>query len=833
MLKNYVSAALGNLRRNWLYATITIGGLAISFAAAILIGLYLRDEYSFERFLPDTQNVYRFAETLILPGQKPFVIDTAPGTAARALKLDFSQVERVARLEPSDVTMKNGAVTTQQPLFWADPDFFEILRYPVLAGDPNAALQAPDGLVLTRSAARKYFGQDTPLGRILLVNSEIGGPTIPADEASLLSSFHPMRVMAVLQDLPSNTHLQAQVFASARAPFSLTSFDDRHANQFSSIPLTYVKLKAGASVEQVRAGLKRYADAHFPLYGGGPSNYRFRLTPLRDIHFSSSGTNQSELVRPPGDRRVDAGVATVGALIVIIAAINFVTLMTARATRRAVEVGVRKAVGARRRDLMIQFMGEAVIYVVIAMVIAVALSELVLPELNGFLRRTLKFDYLGDPRLGGALALVALVTAALAGLYPSLVLSGFRPASALKGGATQPAGSSGVRMVLVVGQFAILIGLIVMTGTIYRQTNFALHDALRLDTSQVLQVGAPCRGAFRQEVERLAGVKGVSCATVMAMGSASSKTVFVKRDRSMQTVSEGPVDVGFFELQGLKPLAGRFFARSQGADMVLEQQPNAPATVQPSLVVNLTTARALGYSRPADLVGKRLNWVRWQQPSPPGQIPPAQVSEVIGVAPDFSLGSVRAPIEPTIYYVNPARTHMMLAKLDGRSIPETLRAMDAIWKRTGGSQPLQHVFEAQAVEQLYRDVITQGVALAILSALAIFIACLGLFALAAFTTERRTKEIGVRKAMGASTFDVVRLLIWQFTKPVLWANLVAWPLAFWAMDHWLQGFAYRVDLPPWLFLTASVAAVLIAWITVSTHAWLVARAKPATALRYE
>ena len=833
MFRNYLAASLGNLRRNWLYASITIGGLAISFAAAILIGLYLRDEYSFETFLPGYQNVYRLAETLILPGQKPFVTDNAPATAAPALRLDFPQVRRVARLEPTDVTIKTGSTLTQQPLFWADPRFFEILRYPVLAGDAKAALEAPDGLVLTRSAARRYFGQDTPLGRSLLVNPGIGGPNIPAAEAGLLSSFHPMRVMAVLEDLPSNTHLDADVFASARAAFSLTSFEDRHPSQFSANSLTYVEFKPGPSAEQVRAGLKHYADAHFPLYGGGPSNYRFRLTPLREIHFSSAATSRADLVKPAGDRRVDAGVATVGALIVIIAAINFVTLMTARATRRAVEVGVRKAVGARRRDLMIQFMGEAVIYVVIAMVIAVAVAELVLPELNGFLRRTLKFDYLGDPRLGGALALVALLTAGLAGLYPSLVLSGFRPASALKGGATQPAGSTGVRMVLVVGQFAILIGLIVMTGTIYRQTNFALHDALRLDTSQVLQVGAPCRGAFRQEVERLQGVKGVSCATVMAMGSASSKTVFVKRDRSMQTVSEGPVDVAFFELHGLKPVAGRFFSRSQGADMVLEQQPNAPATVQPSLVVNLTTARALGYSRPADLVGKRMNWVRWQQASPPGQIPPAQTSEIIGVAPDFSLGSVRAPVEPTIYYVNPARTHMMLVKLEGRSIPETLRAMDAIWKRTGASQPLQHVFEDQAVQQLYRDVIIQGIALAILSALAIFIACLGLFALAAFTTERRTKEIGVRKAMGASTADVVRLLLWQFTKPVLWANLVAWPVAFWAMNHWLQGFAYRVDLPPWLFLLASVAAVLIAWATVSTHAWLVARAKPAAALRYE
>jgi putative ABC transport system permease protein len=832
MFRNYVSAALNNLARNWLYAGITITGLAVSFAAAILIGLYLRDEYTFENFVPGYQNVYRFAETLILPGEKPYVIGVVPGSAAPQLKLDFPQVERVARLEPFNTDLKRGAHSFQDLVYWADPGFFRIVQYPVLAGDPDAALEAPDGLVLTRAAARKYFGQDTPIGSTLLVRTGWLRPDMSPDEANMMSAYHPMRVMAVLQDLPSNTNIDVQVFASGRAPFSATAADERHLDQFSANALSFVKLKPGASPDQISAHLKTYADAHFPLYGGGPSNYRFRLTPLRDLHFESTA-QPTPGFRPPGDRRVDAGVAAIGALVVLIAAMNFVTLMTARATRRAVEVGVRKAVGARRRDLVFQFMGEALIYVVISMVIAVALAELLLPYLNGFVQRTLRFDYLGDPRVGGTIVAAALLTALLAGLYPSLVLSGFRPASALKGGASQPAGSASVRNVLVVGQFAILIGLIVMTGTIYRQTNFALHDALRLDTSQVVEVAGPCRGAFRQELERLPGVKAVSCGSPMALGVASSKTVIFKRDRSMQTVSEGPLDAGFYEIHGLKPLAGRFFSKANGEDMVLDRPAVAPPSVQPPLVINVAAAHALGYSNPADAVGKRYAWVRWDQPTPPGRIPQQQVSEIVGVAPDFSLGSVRSPIQPTLYYVNPNIAQVMLVKLDARTVPESLRAMDAIWKRTGHDQFLQHVFENQAVQGLYRDVITQGVALAICSGLAIFIACMGLFALAAFVTERRTKEIGVRKAMGATTSDVVRLLLWQFTKPVLWANLIAWPLAFWAMDHWLKGFAYRVDLPPWLFVIAAGAAVLIAWATVSTHAWLVARAKPATALRYE
>ncbi len=832
MLRNYLTSALGNLRRNWLYAGITVLGLTVSFTAAILIGLYLRDEYSYETFIPGYQSVYRLDTVLSLPGKKPTVLDNAHVTAAAQLKLDFPQVAQIARITASGALVRRGDVSTEAQVVWADPGFFDLLRYPVLAGDPDAALNAPDGLVLTREAARRYFGQDAPIGRTLLVNVAPDADGLPPDEARVMAGFHPMRVLAVLQDIPSNTHLAAQVFAAARAPFSVTSFLERHPNPYSTPTMTYLRLKPGASPDSVRAGLKAFADRHYPVPGGASSNYRYRLSPLRGLHFSSTSNGLGGgVVRPPGDRKVDAGLAAVGALIVVIAAINFVTLMTARAARRAVEVGVRKAVGARRRDLVVQFMGEALIYVLIAMVLAVALAELSLPYLNAFLQRTLRFDYLGDPRLGLALVAAALLTAALAGLYPSLALSGFRPASALKGGAAQPYGSAVVRQVLVVGQFAILIGLIVMTATIYRQTSFALHDALRVDDSQVIRMAAPCRSAFRQEVEALAGVRAVSCGGVPALGMGSSLTVIFHPDRSMQTINEAQVDVGFFELQGLKPVAGRFFSRARGEDLVLEQ-PGAGPKVQPPIVLNQTAARAMGFANPADAVGKSFSWVRWAQ-APPGVIPQDQVSQVVGVVPDFTLGSIRTAIEPSLYYVDPLRTRFVIAKLDGRSMPETLHAIDRAWRATGHVGAGAYVFENRAVQDLYRDVITQGVVIAVLAGLAIFIACLGLFALAAFTTERRTKEIGVRKAMGARTSDIVRLLLWQFTKPVLWANLIAWPVAFWAMDHWLKGFAYRVGLPPWLFLAASAAAVLIAWATVSAQAFSVARSKPATALRYE
>ena len=834
MFRNYLAAAFGNLARNWFYAGITILGLSVSFAAAILIGLYLRDEVSFDRFVPDHQRVYRLELKLLLPGQKPWHVDVAPSTAADFLKLDFPEVEHVARLNVSDAQVRIGQSTTDEPVTWVDPDFFKVMRLPVLGGDPDAAMAAPDGVVLTREMARKYFGRDDVVGRTLQLNPGLdGGPNLSPGERQAISSFHPMRVMAVLEDPPTSSHLSAQLYAPARAPFSWTSMDDRHPSPFSQDQLTYVKLKPGASPETWAGRMHAFALRHYP--GSPPhadrTGYQFWMEPLAALHFAASGIGPSEVTRPTGDRRVDAGVATVGVLIVVIAAINFITLMTAKATRRAVEVGVRKAVGASRRDLIVQFMGESLIQITVAMLFAMAAAELALPHLNAFLGRSLRFDYLGDPRLACAILAAVAVTGGFAGFYPALVLSGFRPAAALKGALGASSGSATVRHVLVVVQFAILIGLMVATTTIYRQTKFALHDALRLDTDQVISIRSPCRSAFAQEARAVVGVKGLACASNLVMERGTSETGVVMPDHSTRAVYVAPVGLDFFELQGLKPLAGRFFSASHGEDVVLDRPDPAPE-LQPTIVLNESAARRLGYADPAKAVGKLVVWERWVgRPSDP--VPLFRPSRVAGVVHDFTLGGIRTAIHPTIYFVDPAQSNTLVIKLDRVKIPEAMQGLMRLWRATGHDRPAQLVFESQTVQALYKDVIVQGAVIAICSGLAILIACLGLFALAAFTTERRIKEIGVRKAMGASTFDVMRLLLWQFTKPVLWANLIAWPLAFWVMDLWLHGFAYRVDLPPWLFIAASVLAVLIAWITVSAHAFMVARAKPAAALRYE
>ncbi len=663
--------------------------------------------------------------------------------------------------------------------------------------------------MITRTIARKYFGEDAPIGKTLLINTiaEIqAAPGVPREAIAPFFGVHPMRVMAVLKDIPSNSHISAEIYAPGIAAFSPIAFEDRVPSPFAVSDLTYVKLRPDASIDSVRGRLKAFAERRYP------NRFMwFKLMPLTGLHFSALeyGSTGSPRHDPAAGRpRRGHGCGAVGALIVLIAAINFVTLMTARATRRAVEVGVRKAVGASRRDLIVQFMGEALIYVLIAMLLAIALAEVTLPHFKRlpWVAR-LTFQYFADPTLAaGNPAGATLLIAALAGLYPALLLSSFRPAATLKGGGdavgglhTRAAGGwswSSSRS---------WIGLIVMTGTIYRQTNFALHGALRLDSAQVLLIPTGCRSAFAQELAREPGVKAISCASAAAIRARRIQ------DHGHAAGPQGdlvPAGTGRRRLlRAAWPQAlGRplLFPRTQGEDMALDRPGPPPAGVQPPIVVNETGARQLGFGNPADAVGKSFAWTRWSAAAAPGAMPPARASRVIGVVPDFTLGSVREPVQATVYFVEPNAAPLLVAKLDGAKMPETMDAIARIWKRTERGRPVNPCVRgpgrAGALSGCHHAGDRAG---DLLRARHLHRLPRPVRAGRLHHRAAHQGNSGVRKAMGAETSDIVRLLLWQFTKPVLWANLIAWPLAFWAMDHWLRGFAYRVDLPLWLFLAAA------------------------------
>jgi putative ABC transport system permease protein len=823
MFRNYLSAAVRNLARNGPYAGVTIAGLAIAFAAAILIGLYVRDELSYDAWIPGHQQVFMVRQRLTGALSKPVVEDSTPAALSELLKLDFPQIQYAARYRSGSTgfppAVRRGDISIAERAFdWVDPDFFKIVGAAPVAGDPATALEAPDHLVLTRSAARKYFGQDMPIGQVLQVDGA------------------PMSVAAVIEDLPTESNFTGQVFGSGLAPQSLFKTIEK-AGFLANAVETVVKLKPGAGPAAMDAALPGFVDrrvapaVHAEAPNEGLHN-KFWLEPITRLHLDPV----PGAFAPETDPAVLAAIGVIGVLIVIVAAINFVTLMTARAARRAVEVGVRKALGAGRRDLVMQFMGEALAYVAVGLVAGAAIVELALPGLNSVLQRKMAFDYLGDPALLAATLGAAAAVGLLAGIYPALVLSAFRPATVLKGGPIEASGGKRLRQALVVTQFCVLIALLLAAITIARQTAFALSKGTHVDQSAVvLLFASPCTDALRDAVKSVPGVAGAACSSPMALAMVNSvDNVLLDGRRANLVVA--PVDFGFFDVYGVRPLAGRVFDLGRPSDDGANHVSDAPP-----IVINEAAVHALGLPSAAAAIGRQVQWEYVANAgiasSNASDVTPYRPSEVIGVVPDFTFGSMRNAVQPQFFYVAKKvdwfNSVALNVKLDPGRTAETLPRLARLWKDVGHGQPLQEVFASQFMLRLYIDTIVQGAFIAVCALIAVSVACLGLFALSAYTAERRTKEIGVRKAMGASSADILRLLLWQFLWPVLIANLIAWPIAFIVMNWWLQGFAYRVDQPLWAFLAAGGAAVVIALVTVLFQALRVSRAKPVAALRYE
>jgi len=811
MFRNYLSAALRNLARNRLYAAINIVGLAIGFAAVIFIGLFIREELGYEKFIPGYENVYRVTYTFQTPGTSPQISEAVFFMVADWLKNDFPELA-VGRYGTDWRSVKRGEFESHEAVGYADSGFFAVFRLPVVAGDLRTALDAPNSVVLTRSMARKFFGEQAPIGKTLEINRQ-----------------HTLRVTAVIEDLPSNTHLNFRILiAASTPPAGLWPGPDMPHPELAPT-YTYFRLGPGSDLPRIERQLSAYIKEHFHPPPG--QHLAFNAEPISEIHLGPAGMGP---LKPPGDPKLLVALGIVGLLILAIAGFNFVTLMTARAAQRAVEVGVRKLVGAGRRDLMVQFVGEATIYVALGMLLAMAIVELSLPAFNALLDRSLgkytapaiAFDYWRDPVLAGALVAVVVIMGAAAGFYPALVLSAFRPATVRKGASIRAGGSFSVRQILVVAQFAVLVILIFCALVIHRQTAFALNEGLRIDRDQVLLIffkDIKVRHTFAQALADVPGVEAVTSSHSAPTNFGFMPFVAEMPDGSQTTMYISAVDCNFHEFYGLPLLAGRYLSQDRGTDIVRAE--NDDFISQPvSVLVNESTLRVLGYSSPAEAIGQRID-VKG--------LPPGATITIVGVVPDFPVDSVRVPIRPTVYMVHPNVLIMISARLDGRQIPETLARIDALWKRIGEPRAISRQFLDEYYDYIYTDIRQQAKLFNVACILAVLIACLGLFGLSVFSAQRRTKEIGIRKAMGADSGNVLGLLIWSFAKPVLLANLIAWPVALLAMNHWLEGFTYRVSLEWWLLPAASIVALGIAMFTVSAHCYRVSRSKPAHALRYE
>lgn len=822
MLANYFAAAVRNLLRNRAYAIINLLGLSLGFAAAILIALYVKDEYSYDAFVPDRDRIYQVNELIQPPGRAPIRLSVSSATDAPALQLAFPEIELATRLGPANVQLRRTG--TEMPAkvkaAWAEPGFFQMFPLRAVSGNLSGALSRPDEVVLTRKAARQLFGAENPVGK-----------TLSVDRANVL------RVTAVVEDLPSNSHFNVEVFLPGIASFSsITAAEasQRGGAARSENLYTYVRLRSGASIDAVTARLRSFVDTHVPgMVNNVPISkaYTFILTPLADLHLAPASL---AAMKPPSDPRVVYAFTGVALLILVVACGNFVSMMTARATRRAVEVGVRKAVGASRRQIMVQFLGECLFYAALALIPALIAVKLILPAFNGFLQRQIAFDLVGDPVLALGVVALTLLTGIAAGAYPALYLSRFRPNVVLKGTTTSVTNSGRVRQGLVVFQFATLIALLVATATVYRQTQYAIEGRLSVSADQIWMGdrSVRCTRNLIGSVRAVEGVRAATCASASTLTFGNITAIFMPPGNGAAVAARAaPIEPGFFDLFGIKPVAGRLPSTQHGSDDALRERNDL--ALNPTVVINESAARALGFTTPAAAVGKFRPWKRIGLVE--GQLRPTETasSEIVGVVPDFSIGSVREAIEPTAYYLDPTfATHLVL-ELKGGAIRKGLDGVEKLWARQQPGTRLDGTFLSQYMNDLYADIRTQSTMFSAFAGIAVALASLGLLGLAIFAAERRTKEIGLRKVMGARRGQILLFLTWQFSRPVLWANLIAWPVAYFVMRRWLEGFAYHVDLGVLTFLLAGALALAIALASVSGHALLVARARPVTALRHE
>lgn len=833
MWRNYVTVGVRSLLKSRAYAIINVLGLAIGMAACLMILLFVRYEMSYDKWLPNNENVYQLQswyksrET----GQED-KLQMTPYIAGQRLAKDFPQIaEQVYAFSSAPVLIERGTAITLRDFIHTEGNLLDVLQLPLVAGS-RAALDAPGTAALSRSEAIARFGTENAIGRTLSVISR--------------GRNFEFRIVAIFADLPKNSHFKAKVIArvsfanyNSDTPDALTCWGCQSG-------YVYVKLKPGSDPKAIEAGLPAWEKRNIPDENAGEARFNagddqdFHLVNVKDIHL---GQGQRASLTPGNDRQTILTFAIIALLILGMAVVNFTNLATARASQRAREVALRKVLGANRRQLIIQFVGESLLVAAVAMVIALALVEILTPAFSRFLDADIEVAYLGADGIALPVLALVLVVGVLGGLYPAFFLSRFQPASVLKANksSAETPGTGRLRQVLVVGQFAVSIGLIICTGVVYAQTVYARTVDPGYKREHILQVDELSRYQLIGKGERIAdavrrvpGVQAVGRTTIGVATTNNSNTGVLVPGRSVPTViGIYNVDTGFKDATGMTLVAGRWFDRARPLDDIALDYPPSEATQRAlaarggNMVINELAARRLGFANPADAVGKTFRAALVD--SPIGLVPVT----VVGVLRDARFRSIRDPLDPIMFLNSSTGPHThLIVKFTGD--PRQVRAgVEQAWKQIATDVPFNAKFSEDIVADLYDAEEARATIFAAFAVLAVVVGCLGLFGLATFTAERRTKEIGIRKVLGARTRDIVRLLVWQFTRPVIIANLIAWPIAWWLMRDWLNTFDDRIGLGPLPFLAAGSLALAIAVATIAGHAVRVASANPIRALRYE
>ena len=830
MWRNYWTVAVRALAKNRTYSIINIAGLAIGMAACVMILLYIRYEESYDKWLPDVENTYQFQSWSPHPkdGEPRYSQMAAYVTKAVVLK-DFPQIQNSVYVQnTSPVIIKDGQAFSTEDYLLADDDMLKTINLPLLAG---TTLRSPLTMLMTQSEARRRFGTEDVVGRTVSMISQ-----------GITRDF---QVVGVLKDIPKNSHIKTNAILRLDFNTYYSKNPDFLTCWGCESGWVYFKMKPGTDIRRLEAQMpaweKRNIKDEFngTIRSNRGDDQDWHFINLADIHL---GTAKDDGMTPANDGRTIATFAIIALLILGMAIVNFTNLATARASQRAREVALRKVLGASRKQLIIQFVSESVLISGASMLIAMALVELLVRPFAAFLDADLAVNYLGRGGILLPAIALALIVGVASGLYPAFFLSRFQPAQVLKANrsAAETPGSGRLRAALVVLQFAVSIGLIICTAVIYGQTVYARSVDPGYKRDHIMQLDELSRAQLYEKgemiVERMKRIPGVVAVGRTNIGVATTNTsnTSLIPPGTNQEVSIGQyqVDEGFLDAMGMKMVAGRWFDPQRPMDDMTIPYPRDPKIEQAltargiNVVINELAAKKLGFESPQDAVGKT---IRSEIIGPDTGLTDINI---IGVVHDARFRSVRTPLEPIMFQNVNKGTGTLIIRYTGDPAP-VRAAVERQWKQITNEIPFSVDYSEDIIAKLYKAEDARAKIFAAFSLLAVVIGCLGLFGLASFTAERRTKEIGIRKVLGARTRDIVRLLVWQFSQPIIIANVIAWPVAWWLMRDWLNGFDQRIPLTPIPFVIAGAIALGIAVATVVGHAVKVARANPIHALRYE
>jgi len=811
MFKNYIKTAWRNLWKNKVFSAINILGLATGLATCLLIVLYVVDELSYDRYNKKAERIYRVDSDIRFGGgDLHLAVNSDPMGAT--LKKDYPQVEEYTRIftfTGNKLVKKGNTYISEEHIAHVDSTFFNVFTFPALEGNTRTALNEPNTVVVTASIAKKYFGTTDALGKNL--------------ELLLDGKPVPYKITAVIQDMPENGHIKFDML------FSMRNVDYNWGQLTSHNFYTYLVLKEGADYKALEAKFEDYIEKYVLPQAkqfmniGSMNEFRkagnaldYTLMPLTKIHLYSD--RQFEL-RPAGNIQYVYIFGAVALFILLIACINFMNLTTARSANRAREVGIRKVLGTERKELIIQFLFESTLMVFISLVIALVIAYALLPLFNQVADKKMSLHNLFSPYILPLLVALPFVTGLLAGSYPAFYLSAFRPIEVLKGKLNLGSKSGGLRSVLVVVQFTTSIVLIIGTIIVYNQLHYIQNKNLGFNKDQVLIIdGTGVLGnnvqVFKNDVLQLQGVQsGTVSGYLPVENSGRNDNTFSKT--SVIDVNSGfdlqnwTVDYDYLKTMGMQLVKGRNFSRDFGSD-------------SSAIIINETTAQILGYDDP---VGQKI----YSSNATPGQ---STAYTIIGVVKNFNYENIHHTIGPLGLLLGnvPWTTSF---KINTSNVGNLIAQVQSKWKALAPGMPFSYRFLNESFNEMYRAEQRVGTIAMIFSVLAIFIACLGLFGLATFIAEQRTKEIGIRKVLGASVSGIVQMLSKDFLKLVVISFLVASPLAWWLMHKWLQDFAYRIDINWWVFVVAGIAALFIAVLTVSVQAIRAALMNPVKSLRME